>query len=151
MFCRWKKIVKILTIANRKGGVGKSTCAAHIAYAAVEEGKKVILIDMDPQGTLEKWWAQREEENPYFVEVVNSNVSGVVEKLEAENFDLCIIDTPGDASMNAIEGIKASDLVLIPTKPTPADLSVIGRTICMVEENKKKFVYIYKYNKGRIS
>ena len=39
--------MKILTVANQKGGVGKTTLAVHLAYAAVEQGSKVLLVDFD--------------------------------------------------------------------------------------------------------
>lgn len=134
--------MKILTVANRKGGAGKSTCAAHIAYEAVKSGLKVILIDMDPQKTLETWWQKRADENPYLVDTNATELFDVLEKLTQKNFDLCIIDTPGDASINAANGIKAADLILIPSKPTPPDLAAIGRTISLVEENKKNFAFV---------
>lgn len=134
--------MKVLTVANRKGGAGKSTCAAHIAYEAVKNGLKVILIDMDPQKTLETWWQKREEENPFLVDTSANELSDVLEKVSSKNFDLCIIDTPGDASVNASAGVKAADLILIPSKPTPPDLAAIGRTISLVEENKKNFAFV---------
>ncbi len=136
-----KKFMKVLTIANRKGGAGKSTCAAHLSLEAVNGGMKVILIDMDPQKTLETWWQKREEENPYLTESNSKELTVIVEKLREKNFDLCIIDTPGDASLNAIAGIEVADLVLIPTKPTAPDLSAIGRTLAMMEEHNKKFFF----------
>ena len=136
------KEVKILTIANRKGGAGKSTCAAHLALEAVSDGMKVILIDMDPQKTLEMWWQKREDENPFLIEATANDLVEITEKLTDKGFDICIIDTPGDASLNAVAGIKVSDLVLIPSKPTAPDLTAIGRTISMVEENHKKFAFV---------
>src|SRR3989338_8009721 len=113
--------MKILTIANRKGGAGKSTCAAHIAVEAVKNGLSTIIIDMDPQKTLEMWWQKRTEENPVMIDTNAEELPALVEKLQDRKFDLCIIDTPGDASVNAISGIRVADLVMIPSKPTAPD------------------------------
>lgn len=44
--------MQILAIANQKGGSGKSTLAIHVAYAAVEAGQRVLLVDFDRQGSL---------------------------------------------------------------------------------------------------
>jgi len=44
--------MKILSIANQKGGVGKSTLSVHIAYAAMEAGMRVLLVDMDKQASM---------------------------------------------------------------------------------------------------
>lgn len=138
-------MTKIITVANRKGGAGKSTCAAHFAIEAIKQGLKVILIDLDPQKTLEQWWEKRSDPNPYFAETTALASSGLEEKIKLikENaFDLCIIDTPGDTSANATYGIQVADLIIIPSKPTSPDLRAIGRTIGMVNENKKPFIFV---------
>jgi chromosome partitioning protein len=44
--------MRILAVANQKGGVGKSTLTVHLAHAAVEAGLKVLLVDLDRQGSL---------------------------------------------------------------------------------------------------
>lgn len=134
--------MKVLTIANRKGGAGKSTCAAHLAVAATNSGLKAILIDMDPQKTLEGWWQKREEDTPLLVETTAVDLPNSIDKLRTQGFDICIIDTPGDSGDFTRAGIMAADLVIIPSKPTPPDLSAIGRTISLVEENKKKFAFV---------
>lgn len=136
------KKTKILTIANRKGGAGKSTCAAHLSLEAVKNGFKTILIDLDPQKTLEVWWKKREEENPYLTDIDPLKIEDVIANINNHDFDLCIIDTPGDTSINAINGIKVADLVLIPSKPTAPDLTSIGRTISMVKKLDKNYVFV---------
>ena len=136
------KKTKILTIANRKGGAGKSTCAAHLSLEAAKRGLKIILIDLDPQKTLEVWWKKREEENPYLTDVDPLKIEEVISDLNRHDFDICIIDTPGDTSINAVNGIKVADLVLIPSKPTSPDLSAIGRTISMVKNLSKSYVFV---------
>lgn len=135
-------MTKIITIANRKGGAGKSTCAAHFALEATNRGLKVILMDLDPQKTLEQWWEKREEENPYFADVSATSLEDKIEMIKQKGFDLCIIDTPGDTSANSTYGIKAADLIIIPSKPTSPDLRSIGRTIGMVKEYKKPFIFV---------
>jgi chromosome partitioning protein len=136
------KKTKILTIANRKGGAGQSTCAAHLSLEAVKTGLKTILIDLDPQKTLEIWWKKREEENPFLTEIDPLKIEEVIQNINKHNFDLCIIDTPGDTSINATNGIKVADLVLIPSKPTSPDLTAIGRTISMVKNLDKGYVFV---------
>jgi chromosome partitioning protein len=135
-------MVKVLTIANRKGGAGKSTCAAHIALEACKHGLKTLLIDLDPQKTLENWWNLRDEGEPYMADVTAADVFEKIKQVDEKGFDLCIIDTPGDTSPNAVVGIKAADLVVIPSRPTSPDLRAIGRTISMVKEAGKPYIFV---------
>lgn len=147
-----KLILKVLTIANRKGGAGKSTCAANLALEATSRGLKTILIDLDPQHTLENWWKKREAEEPYLADANASNLKEKLEQLRQKGFDLCIIDTPGDTSANTYIGIEVADLVVIPTKATAPDLSAIGRTLGMVKETyKKPFVFVVTQTIARSS
>ena len=56
--------MRILTFVTQKGGTAKSTLAASIAFAAEEQGQRVHLLDLDPQGTLRNWRSRREAEAP---------------------------------------------------------------------------------------
>lgn len=136
------KVTKILTIANRKGGAGKSTSAAHIALEAVSAGLKILLIDLDPQKTLENWWKKRDSENPALTDIDSTDLQELQDKVSKHGFDLCIIDTPGDTSQHAINALKVADLVLIPTKPTGPDLEAVGRTITYIKKEDKPYLFV---------
>ena len=53
-------MVKIITVAQQKGGAGKTTLAAHVAISLMQTGKRVGLLDIDPQGSLTSWYNLRE-------------------------------------------------------------------------------------------
>jgi chromosome partitioning protein len=59
--------MKTLVVANQKGGVGKSTLTVHLAYAALEAGKRVLLVDMDKQGNLSLTFESKNESERYLV------------------------------------------------------------------------------------
>lgn len=47
--------MKIVAMAARKGGSGKSTLTAHLAVAAIQDGLRVAIVDLDPQATVAEW------------------------------------------------------------------------------------------------
>lgn len=119
---------KILTIAQQKGGTGKTTLAAHLAVARVLAGKgSVAIVDLDPQGSLGEWYEARENRlGADGTGLVFRTASGWGAKREAQalarDHDVVVIDNPPHADREGKPAIEAADLVVIPVQPTPVDL-----------------------------
>ena len=112
----------IISILNQKGGVGKTTLAVHLATALSRMGRKVILIDADPQGSALDWAAARDGE-PLFP-VVGLPRASIHKELTAvaNGYDTVIIDGPPRVYDVARSAIMASDLIIVPIQPSPYDV-----------------------------
>jgi chromosome partitioning protein len=135
--------MNILALTSQKGGSGKTTLAGHLAVAAEREGAgPVALIDTDPQGSLTDWWNERQATTPAFLSASIATLSRDLDRARDLGFQQVIIDTP-PAITDMIEHVIAlSDLVVIPTRPSPHDLRAAGTTVSMVEAAGKSLVFV---------
>ena len=111
--------------------------------AAAEDGRNVLCLDLDPQGSLRGWWESREAEAPFMLD--RDPLPGELRaSLNAahKRFDLCIIDTPPAASEWLSEALVAADLVLIPVRPSPDDLRSVGATLAAVNGSGMPFAFV---------
>ena len=129
---------KVITIAQHKGGAGKTTLAAHLAVALTGMKKSVALIDMDPQRSLSIWHRLRNQfydglrDRPALHEVEESQLIGAVRKL-ASDHDVVVIDTPPHAESEPRLSIRAANLVVLPVQPSPMDVWATLPTLNLAE------------------
>ncbi|UTW58959.1 ParA family protein [Kordiimonas sp. SCSIO 12603] len=134
--------MRTIAITSQKGGSGKTTLTGHLAVAAEQEGfGPVALIDTDPQGSLSDWWNAREAETPLFAKASLSSLADDLQALKEAGVKLVFIDTPPAITRANQTVIAKSDLVVIPTRPSPHDLRAVGATIDLVEEAQKPMLF----------
>lgn len=138
---------KVFTVAQQKGGAGKSTLAAHLALSWVLKKKSVALVDIDPQQSLGAWYAAREATfgdtgtGLSFEAVTGWRAAKTVEKL-ARSHDIVIIDSPPHADTDAKLAVRAADLVLIPAQPSPLDVWATLPTVELAAKEKARALLI---------
>jgi chromosome partitioning protein len=124
----------IIAFLNQKGGVGKTTLAVHFASALSRMGKKVLLVDADPQGSSLDWSASRPDD-PTFP-VVGLPKPNLHKELPiiGINHDYVVIDGPPRVNELARSAIMASDIVIIPVQPSPYDVWAAKEIVDLLQE-----------------
>jgi chromosome partitioning protein len=135
--------MQIIVLASRKGGVGKTTLAGHIAVQAETSGAgPVAVIDMDEQGSLASWWNARAQETPHFARVGDEGLQRTLDGLRRAGTKLVVIDTPPYATQEIGLIVRFADIAVVPVKPSPHDLRAVGETVDVIEAAQKPFVFV---------
>ena len=130
----------VITVAQQKGGAGKTTLAANLA-AAWGADFKVALLDIDPQRSLSRWHAMRAGNARARGEIHLSEVAGwrlaaELDRLRARH-DIVIIDSPPQIETDAKLAIRGADLVLVPIQPSLPDLWAAEGTLKLATGEKR--------------
>ena len=117
---------KVITIAQQKGGSGKTTIAANLAAVySLKNNLSTTLLDTDPQGSLGKWFLTRNEKlkNKNTIQFKTASLWGAQYEAKSlkEKSDLVIIDTPPKIDADGRPAIEIADLVIIPISPSQVD------------------------------
>lgn len=133
-------MAQVITIAQQKGGAGKTTLAAHLGVIFSEYGLDVAMIDVDPQASLTHWYSVRKQHGVGVNPLTFSQTNGdhLAEELARLNrdHDFIIIDSPPHADKDARNAIRHSDLVIIPMQPSPLDLWATQATLKMARKER---------------
>jgi chromosome partitioning protein len=136
---------KIVAVAQRKGGAGKTTVVAQLGVAWALAGRRVTLLDVDPQGSLTAWAKVRADERhaaaPVIAAVQGWRLATEIDRLRAGT-DLILIDTPPHAETDARVAIRAADLILVPLQPSPMDLWATGATLELIRQEKRRVLLL---------
>ena len=126
---------KVLTIAQQKGGAGKTTLVAQLAVAWMKRGLRVAALDIDPQGSLVKWHEVRTAAGFADAGLSVGRVGGWRVPSEVDRLrrgaDLVIVDSPPHADTEAKIAVRSADLVLVPVQPSSMDVWATGQTLTL--------------------
>lgn len=135
----------VITVAQQKGGTGKTTLAANIA-AALAADHRVALLDIDPQGSLTRWHQLRAARTKPAAEIAFSDVSGW--RLTSElgrlrkAYDIILIDSPPQVDTDARLTVRGADMVLVPVQPSLQDAWAAEGTFRLAAEEKRPAIVV---------
>lgn len=134
--------MRVISLVSLKGGVGKSTLAAALAVRAAKESKRVAIIDLDPQGSLDAWWKRRGRGDNPMIGSNSSTASDAVESLKQTGWDWVFMDCPPAFIPTIEDAIEQSDLALIPLRPGALDLLGSEEAVAAAQEAGTPFLCV---------
>ena len=126
----------IISLVNRKGGVGKTTIAINLCACIPRRNRSAVLVDADPQGSVLQW--QSIEDNIAFdVKPHSMPLSPKDIETFSKGYDHVVIDSPpalGDIIRSVLE---VSDFTIVPIGPSPLDIWSSNETVALINETRK--------------
>lgn len=114
-------MTKVIAVLNQKGGAGKTTVSTNLACWLHSQGHRVLLADLDPQGSASDWSEERDSEDDFPVIRMGTKVARDLPKISAE-YDYVVLDGAPQIAELAAPAVKAAQCVLIPCQPSPFDI-----------------------------
>ena len=133
--------MNVITLASRKGGAGKSTLTAQLAAHAQTLGRRVLVIDADPQGSLSLWHKRRAGGLPRLV-TPERGIERAIAFAMIEGIDTVFIDTAPTMWVVVQEAIRASTFVLIPARPGFFDLAAVQETVKTARDRNRPYAVV---------
>lgn len=129
----------VITVAQQKGGAGKTTLAANLA-ALLAGNRRVALMDIDPQHSLSRWHAlrggQAKARDIGFSDRAGWRLQTELDRL-ARDHDVVVVDSPPHLDTDARLAIRAARLILVPVQPSAPDLWAAEGTLKLAAAEKR--------------
>ena len=119
---------KVISLANQKGGSGKTTLSANLSVLWSNSGYKVAIVDADNQRSISNWYNSRKK---YYGEDdtgishytfdsvdINQSVKDIKNK-----YDFIIIDSPPSITITSLAIIRVSNHIFVPVQPSPSEIN----------------------------
>lgn len=128
----------VIVLASSKGGTGKTTLAAALAVEARRRGRRVALVDADPQQSLARWHAMRESQvgDTSLQLVTASEPAGITRNAWV------LVDTPSAMLEKIEDAVVLADLVVVPVRPSMLDVDAARPVIELCRRHERPFVFV---------
>ena len=134
----------VITIAQQKGGAGKTMLAANLA-AALAGTRRVAVLDTDPQGSLTRWHRLRTGQAGLptvgFAAVSGWRLQGMLDTMRRE-YDVLVVDSPPHIDTDARRALRVADLILVPVQPSAPDLWAAEGTMAVAKAEARRAVLV---------
>ena len=129
--------MKVWSIVSQKGGSGKTTIAIQLAIAAAAK-RKVLVIDLDPQQSAERWHGIRQratgsKDDPSIAAGPYQKLPEMLRTAHKLGAELVLIDTPPKLDKAIIPALKAATTALVPLKSSVLDLQALDDTVHLID------------------
>lgn len=131
----------VVSVLARKGGTGKSTAVRCLAVEALKAGRRVVVIDADPQPTCFRWGQRRAAAGilaPLVVVPAPGGLAAQIEGYRAQGVDLILVDTPPTATPAVNAALDSSTAALVVTRPNPEDLESVQESLRVASAQKRR-------------
>lgn len=128
--------MKIIATINEKGGTGKSTIATNLAVALHRQGRRVVLIDADPQGTARDWRAQSPEGADLPPVLAIDRHQMLASSLAGVSADIVVIDSPAKAEAMAAAIVRLAHIAILVIQPSAADVWASAAAVKLVQARR---------------